>query len=340
LVSVLIPVYNGEEFIADAIASVLRQTYPNFTLTVVNNCSTDRTRAIAADYAGRDSRVRIHDNDKFLTVVENHNQAFALVSPDAKYAKILGADDWLYPSCLEEFVRVAEANPTVGMVTSYVLSGTRVAWDGLPDLRTVVPGRVVCRWRLLHGIKVFGGPSASLIRASIVREKKPFYPSLNYHGDNEAYLDLLRDHDFGYVHQVLSYNRKGEASRTTAYLDRVNSQPAADVHEMLTFGPVYLSASEYATRLAQVTDAYYRSLARSVLEFRNREFWRYHLIHARQLGVGVSYWRLALYTCGFIADALLNPKRTVESVLRRLRPSQPAALQLPSEAGEKRPDAN
>src|SRR3974377_1159472 len=97
LFSVLVPVYNGEEFIADAIGSVFRQTYPNFTLTIVNNRSTDRTRVIAAEWAGRDSRVRIHDNEKFLTVVENHNQAFALVSPDAKYAKILDAADWLFP---------------------------------------------------------------------------------------------------------------------------------------------------------------------------------------------------------------------------------------------------
>jgi glycosyltransferase involved in cell wall biosynthesis len=339
LVSVLIPVYNGEEFIANAIGSVLRQTYPNFTLTIVNNRSTDRTREIAADFAGRDSRVRIHDNEKFLTVVENHNQAFALVSPDAKYAKILGADDWLFPNCLEELVRVADANPNVGMVTSFVLSGTRVAWDGLPDLRAVVPGRMVCRLRLLDGIKVFGGPSASLIRASIVREKRPFYPTLNYHGDNEAYLDLLRDHDFGYVHQVLSYNRKGEASRTTAYLDRVNSHPAADLHEMLTFGPVYLSANEYAVRLAQVTDAYYRSLARSLLEFRNREFWDYHLIHMKRLGVRVSYWRLALYACGFMVDALLNPKRTIESGLRRIWPARSAAPRPTPGVSENQQDA-
>jgi glycosyltransferase involved in cell wall biosynthesis len=318
LVSVMIPVYNGEASLAQAIRSVLEQTYRPFDLTIVNNCSTDRTRAIAEEFAAQDHRVRVHDNTDFLSVVENHNRAFTLVTPEAKYCKILGADDWLFPHCLAELVRVAEAHPTVGMVTSYVLCGARIGWDGLPYPSTFVPGREVCRLRLLHNVKVFGGPSASLLRASIVREKRPFYQPGNYHGDTEAYLDLLRDHDFGFVHQVLSYNKKGEESRTTHYLRRVNSYPAADVSEITKFGPVYLTPAEQAVRLREVTRAYYRFLGRSVLEFRGREFWHYHLTHMRELGIRVRYPRVALHALARVLDVLLNPKRTVEGMLRRM----------------------
>src|SRR5205807_2619075 len=155
-------------------------------------------------------------------------------------------DDWLVPTCIAELVRVAEAHASVGMVTSYVLSGAHIGWDGLPYPSTFMSGREVCRLRLLRDIKVFGGPSASLIRADIVRRKRPFYNPLNYHGDSEAYLDLLRDHDFGFVHQVLSYNRRGEASRTTSYLERVDSYPAADLDELTKFGPIYLTETEPA----------------------------------------------------------------------------------------------
>jgi glycosyltransferase involved in cell wall biosynthesis len=314
----MIPVYNGEAFLADAIRSVLTQTYRPFDLTIVNNCSTDRTRAIAEEFASRDCRVRIHDNAEFLSVVDNHNQAFSLVSAEARYCKILGADDWLFPNCLEEMVRVAEAHPTIGMVTSYVLCGARIGWDGIPYPSTFRSGRDVCRMRLLHNIKVFGGPSASLLRASILREKQPFYQPGNYHGDTEAYLDLLRDHDFGFVHQVLTYNRKGEESRTTHYLRRVNSYPAADVSEVTRFGPVYLTPEEHAARLREVTRDYYRFLGRSVLEFRGREFWQYHLTHMRGLGVSVSYPRVGLHVVGRLLDMLLNPKRTVEGAVRRV----------------------
>lgn len=314
----MIPVYNGEAFLADAIRSVLTQTYRPFDLTIVNNCSTDRTRAIAEEFASRDSRVRIHDNAEFLSVVDNHNQAFSLVPAEARYCKILGADDWLFPNCLEEMVRVAEAHPTIGMVTSYVLCGARIGWDGIPYPSTFRSGRDVCRMRLLHNIKVFGGPSASLLRASVVREKQPFYQPGNYHGDTEAYLDLLRDHDFGFVHQVLTYNRKGEESRTTHYLRRVNSYPAADVSEITKFGPVYLTPEEHGARLREVTRDYYRFLGRSVLEFRGREFWHYHLTHMRGLGFPVSYSRVGLHVAGRLLDLLLNPKRTVEGAVRRV----------------------
>lgn len=320
LVSVVIPVYNGAAFLADAIRSVLAQSYQHFDLTIVNNCSTDGTLAIAEEWAGRDDRIRIHNNREFLSVVENHNRAFSLVSPDAKYCKILGADDWLFPNCLTELVQVAEAHPTVGMVTSYVLCGTRIGWDGLPYPSTFLSGREVCRLRLLRGIKVFGGPSASLLRASVVRERQPFYMPENYHGDTIAYLILLQRHDFGFVHQVLSYNRKDDESRTTAYLKGINSYLLADVDELSRFGPIYLTEEETALRLRTAKREYYRFLARSVLEFRSRDFWQYHLHQARSMGNPVRYGRLLRAVALEVADLVLNPKRAVEAVWRRIRP--------------------
>lgn len=318
LVSVVIPVYNGGPFIANAIRSVLAQTYPNFDLTIADNCSTDNTAAIVAGFAQHDPRVRLHRNAKFLNVVENHNNAFTLISPDATYVKILGADDWFFPHCLEELVKVAEAHPTVGMVTSYVLAGRYVAWDGLPYPSTFMTGRDVCRLRLLKNIKVFGGPSASLLRASVVRERVPFYNPLNYHGDTEAYLELLQRHDFGYVHQVLSYDRKDEDSRTTAYLKRVNSYPAADLDEITKFGPIYLTPAEHAVRLRETTRNYYWFLAKNVFEFRRREFWHYHRTHFKAMGYPLEYGRLTWYSFLRFIDLLLNPKRTIGGALRRL----------------------
>jgi len=326
LVSVVIPVYNGEEFIADAIRSVLAQTYGNFDLTIGNNHSTDRTVAIAQEFASRDPRIRVVTYPKFVSVVDSHNTAFTLISEQAKYCKILGADDWLFPNCLEEMVRVAETYPTVGMVSSYVLSGSWVGWDGLPYPSTFISGREVCRLRLLKGIKVFGGPSASLIRASILRESRPFYNPLNYHGDNEAYLELLKTHDFGFVHQVLSYNRKGEKSRTTAYLDRVDSQPAAEVDELTKFGPVFLTPEELKTRLREAWREYYLLLARNLFAFRGREFWQYHLNHVKALGYRLSYPRLALYAGYRLADVVFNPLRTLQGLLRRLKGRNGPAL--------------
>ncbi len=328
LVSVLTPVYNGEKFLAECIRSVLAQTYSNFEYTIVNNCSTDRTLEIAESFAKQDARIHIHNNSEFLSVVDNHNNAFSLIPDRAKYCKVVGADDWLFPTCIAEMVKVAEEYPTVGMVSSYVLDGSFICWDGLPYPSTVTKGREICRMRLLKGLKVFGGPSNSLLRASVVNERQPFYKVRNYHGDTEAYLDLLHEHDFGFVHQVLSYNRRGEDSRTTAFLQRVNSYVAADVEELTRFGAIYLTNKERELRLRQATKVYYRFLAQSVFELRGREFWDYHRDRMRQLGVGIDYVKLGTYVLYRIVDAILNPKRTVEGLMRRV--FKPASETSPS----------
>jgi len=84
LVSVITPVYNCEEFLAECIESVLRQTYTNYEYIIVNNRSTDRTLDIASEYAKKDGRIRVHSNSEFVGVIENHNLAFRIIAPASK----------------------------------------------------------------------------------------------------------------------------------------------------------------------------------------------------------------------------------------------------------------
>lgn len=317
-VSVVTPVYNGEKHLADCIESVLAQTYRNFDYIIVNNCSTDRTLEIAEQYAARDSRIRVMSNPTLLGVVDSHNKAFSVAPPENKYIKIVGADDWLYPNCLGEMVQVAEAHPTIAMVSSYVLVGNRIGWDGLPYPSTFVKGRDICRMRLLDKILVFGGPSASLLRTDAVQSRQPFYMVGNYHGDNTAYLNLLKDTDFGFVHQVLSYNRRGEDSKTTHYLQSFNSNILMVIEELVMFGPFFLTEEELEKRLAEELDGYYKFLARSVFDFRGKEFWDTHRERLQKLGMPLSRVRLAQATITHFFDLVLNPKRTMENVFKRL----------------------
>jgi hypothetical protein len=204
------------------------------------------------------------------------------------------------------------------MVSSYVLHGTNVGRVGMPYPREFVPGREICRMRLLEDVKPFGGPSASLIRATILKTQRPFYNPLNYHGDIEAYLELLKDHDFGFVFKVLSYNRKGEKSRTTAFLDRVESSYAADVDEFTKYGPVYLTRDEWEPRLKAAWGRYYQFLGQNVLKFRNKEFWDYHFKHVKAMGYSLSRGRIAASAAWRVVELVLNPLNTFRSVWRRL----------------------
>jgi glycosyltransferase involved in cell wall biosynthesis len=318
LVSVVIPVYNGQDTIADAIRSVLAQSYSNFNLTIANNCSTDGTAAIVEEFARKDPRVRICHATEFVSVVDSHNRAFTLISDDAAYCKILMADDWLFPNCLSELVAVAEAYPTTGMVSSYMLRENRVVFDGLPWAGPLWTGRDAARRYLLEGVDSFGGPSASLIRASVVREKRPFCNRRIYHGDTDAYLDIMQRYDFGFVYQVLSFQRRDQQAATTPYLERVRARPAEVVDLVTRFGPIYLTPVEHQKRLRHLEHLYYRMLARSRFESLGDEFWDFHERLATDLGHGIDHARLRKYEMLYLVEAVLNPLNTFFPLAKRV----------------------
>jgi glycosyltransferase involved in cell wall biosynthesis len=71
-------VYNMEDFWQSVLKASLSQTYRNFEYVIVNNRSTDRSLEIALDYAKKDNRIRVRNNDQFVGVMENHNIALSL----------------------------------------------------------------------------------------------------------------------------------------------------------------------------------------------------------------------------------------------------------------------
>jgi glycosyltransferase involved in cell wall biosynthesis len=323
LVSVVTPVYNGADYLAECIQSVLKQTYKNYEYIIVNNCSTDRTLEIALDYAKQDSRIRVHSNAQFVGVMENHNIGLKLISPAAKYCKVLCADDFIFPECLMRMVELAEANPSVGIVGSYQLSGSGtngrkwcVKWTELPYPSTVIPGHEICRYQLLNGVYVFGTPSSTLYRADMVRECGDFYPTSSPHADTSACYKHLQRTDFGFVHQVLSYERVHEAA-ISATCRRLNTYESSWLSDLVQYGPFYLTREEFETRSKKILAYYYGFLAKSVFQRRDREFWNHHKSSLAECGHPLSNIRLAKGVCLILLDLILNPKKTVERVVMR-----------------------
>ena len=319
LVSVVTPVYNGEEHLRECIESVLAQTYTNWDYTIVNNCSTDRTLEIAREYADKDPRIRVHTNDAFVRVIENHNIAFRQISPDSKYCKPVAADDWLYPECIEKMVRLAEEFPRIVLVCAYALQGLKVVYDDvIPDHRTVVQGRDACRWRLLGGKYIFGAASAVLYPSEILRSRHAFYNEANLHADSEVNFELLEQRDLGFVHQVLSYRREREESMTS-FSGRFNTYVTCRLFELVTYGPRYLTPDEQERRLRENLWEYYQYLATQVYERREPQFWKFHRDKLAEVGHPLGRARLAAHVGLYTLDLLLNPKITAARARRRLR---------------------
>jgi glycosyltransferase involved in cell wall biosynthesis len=323
LVSILTPAFNAEPFLAQCIESVLAQRYTRWEHTIVNNCSTDRTLEIAQTYARQDSRIRVHTNDRFVDVIGNHNNACRHIGAESRYCKFLLADDFLFPACLEEMVRLAETHPSVGVVGAYGLRGPRVAWDGLPFPSTVVPGRDLCRGTLLQRIPyVLGTPTSVLFRSDLLRARPlPFNPD-NLHADTELCLDLLRQSDFGFVHQVLTYTRSDDESLTSFSL-RMNTYLPSYVEHLLRLGPSCLTPEEQAAHLHTLFDEYYQFLASSALHCREKAFWNYHRAALDRIGYPLNPARLAGTVLLRLGDNLKHPFESLLKLARLLRPTPP-----------------
>jgi glycosyltransferase involved in cell wall biosynthesis len=295
LISVVTPVYNGGRYLGECIESVIDQTYENWEYVLVDNCSTDDTPEIAKRYAERDARIRVVSNAQLLPMLQNWNRAMKEISAESAFCKVLHADDMMTPDCLERMVAVGVAHPSVGIVSSYRLSGTEVDLDGaVPWGVEVVPGREICRLTLLDGHYVFGSPSSLLIRSDLIRERPRFYNEENLHADTEVCFDILLTADLGFVHQVLTYTRR-HRDAVTWEAGRLNTYIGGWLRVMLLYGPFYLTPDERERRLGWWLRRYAVFLGKAVVQgkFRERKFREVHGTTLARLGRSLSLADLA-----------------------------------------------
>lgn len=114
-VSIGLPVYNGERYLAQALDSLLAQTFGDFEVIVCDNASTDGTGEIARAYAAKDRRIRYVRNERNLGWVRNFMRAFELAS--GEYFRWHAADDLSAPECQARCVEALDREP--GAVLAY-----------------------------------------------------------------------------------------------------------------------------------------------------------------------------------------------------------------------------
>ncbi len=277
IVSIVTPVYNGGEYLTECIESVLSQTCRDWEYVIMDNCSDDRTREVAEQFAAADERIRYERQAEFVDMVANHNRAFRAISPESRYCKVVQADDWLYSECLERMLDLAESSPNVGVVGAYRLAGDTVDLVGVPYWKSVVPGTEILRQSLLGGPYVTGSPTSVLLRSELIREREPFYDPSFRHADTEAAYWALTRSDFGVVHQVLTFSRQRPDGETPVSL-RVNSYYPENLRMLIRYGPGVLSEAEYRRQLRVELRRYVWWQAKQTLRpsrLRDKEFQTY-----------------------------------------------------------------
>ena len=318
LVSLVTPFYNTAAYLPQCIESVLNQSYRTFEYVLVNNCSTDDSLAIAERYARADPRIRVVSNTRFLGQLANYNGALRQIAPESCYCKIVQADDWIFPSCLREMVAVAEARPSIGLVGAYTLLQTVVYLDGLPYPSTFMPGREVCRRFLLDGLFVFGSPTATLLRADLVRARDPFYDVASPLADVDVCFELLQEADFGFVHQVLTFTRRENESIMSS-IKTFNVLLLAEMMAIEKYGLKFLSPEEHKRRREEIGRRYHAALGEAALRLKPRAFWEFHRRGLRSAGRRLSLGRVGAHV---VLEALklgLNPLDTAMRAWARYR---------------------
>ena len=189
-VSVCIPMYNGERYLRQTIESVLAQSYGDFELLLVDDCSTDNTLAIAQAYVSQDSRIRSIPNPANLGLVPNCNRCVQLAK--GEWIKLVFQDDTIHPECLTRMLSCARNGALlVACQRSIIFEegvkpyfqqwyvAHRAMIAKLLAGQDVVSAQCCQRWALEYfGINLFGEPSAVIVHRAAFERFGLFNPAL------------------------------------------------------------------------------------------------------------------------------------------------------------------
>jgi glycosyltransferase involved in cell wall biosynthesis len=232
-ITVALPVYNGEQYIAIAIKSVLAQTFSDFELLILDNCSTDNTLDIIRTFS--DPRIRLIVNPKNLGMIENWNLAVSLAT--GKYIKILSHDDLLAPSCLAEQINGFLKHQDIGIVTckKRIINESGVVvmpGFGLFGFTRIINGRRAIKKSMRAGRNIIGEPSVVLLDAKLLRASGDFEQP-QFTPDIKMWFKMLKGSNLLFLNKSLASYRISTTSTSTSVASTQGSQFVQLIHEVI-----------------------------------------------------------------------------------------------------------
>jgi teichuronic acid biosynthesis glycosyltransferase TuaG len=185
LVSVIMPAYNAEEYISEAVQSVMAQTYTNWELLILDDCSTDGTADKARCFSDLDPRITLYSNPKNIGVALTRNKGMALAK--GSWVALLDSDDIWHKDKLEKQLVAAENTGADIIYCSYSLMDKN--GEHLSDF--IVPERTSYDDMLRKNVI---GCSTVFMRSPILIHHH--FSTEHYHEDYVLWLELLKS---GYI---------------------------------------------------------------------------------------------------------------------------------------------
>jgi cellulose synthase/poly-beta-1,6-N-acetylglucosamine synthase-like glycosyltransferase len=214
LVSICIPTYNAEAFIAEAIAAALAQTYAPIEIIISDDGSSDRTVEIAKQLLdGKGTGFKLSTHERF-GIAANWNTCIAM--SEGKYIKFLFQDDTIAPDCVAQMVELAEQDPEIGLVFARreIINSDDTQLDrlyvditkGWTNLSAIQPGRsLLADPKLLEPpFNKIGEPTAVLIARAAFEKVGLFDTTLMQVLDLDMWLRIMLHYKIGYIDRSLA----------------------------------------------------------------------------------------------------------------------------------------
>ena len=213
LVSIGLPVYNGERFLSRAIDSFLGQTLSDFEVVISDNASTDRTQAICEDYAQRDRRVRYVRQPRNIGAPRNWNAA--VHEARGTFFKWASANDYIAPDMLEKCVAAMQADPSIVLCSGK----TQLVGDAdEPGIiyqsdETIADARPSDRLAHLADVLTMNNLQCAVIRSDALRKTRldRLYPS----GDLSLMMELALYGKFLILPETMLFRYQSQETFTT-----------------------------------------------------------------------------------------------------------------------------
>ncbi|MEQ3648292.1 glycosyltransferase family A protein [Hyphomonas sp.] len=261
-VAIITPVYNGVEFLRETLDNVQDQDYPNLVHVILDNCSTDGTAELLAGYHARNVPIILHRNEEVLPLYSNWNTAMNLAPDDAKYVRLLCADDTMSETCTQKMVEVAELDDDVLLVGTNVSKNDDPVPFVWPEDLTIMDGNEVVRRFFLNKMGFFA--VHMLMRRDVMDWRNPVYDDRFTGADFESVLAILKRGKFGMVHERLGWVRIHDGSQTAATIVKKNTHFVDWLNTLYEHGPDVLSEKEFK----QVSTRYCRHYFRKALRWK------------------------------------------------------------------------
>lgn len=224
-ISVCLPTYNYGRFIAQAIESILCQSFRDFEFLIIDDCSKDTTDEIICNYVERDSRIRYVRNVTNLGMVENWN--FCLRMAKGEYIKFIFGDDFLVSEyALEKMLNILESDKSISLVGSsrMIVNDMSLKTDVWKSFNknVIINGCDIIQSCLSTQKNLIGEPSAVMFRAD--QSKRGFDIRYKQLVDLEMWFHLLEQGRYAFLLEALCAFRVHNKQQTVVNGKEINAR--------------------------------------------------------------------------------------------------------------------